>query len=422
MPIRLETDFNPIPDQECFLSTKKLNAVPSTRRAGKTAGKIYYANLWAVSGLDVALVEPDFSYGAEMFEILEQVLDPVIKSKSKQRFTIRTVTGGRVRFFSYEAFEKLRGKKLHKVIFDEFQMFSGDMNMLMAVLLPALADYHGQAWFFGTPRKNTPIEALTTYKGEEWAHYSMAAQRNPYITSEEIETQRKLLDPLVFAQEWEGQFVDFSGEMWLYDFKRDIHLVNDIPIDPYAPLMLCFDFNVDPCTCLVKQTIRDSQDNGGGINFIKEITAIGGTINLCKQVGKYIDSLTFFKGALWVTGDSSGTKADTRGTMTDYEIIRKELNIPYSRFVDTRKQNPLLSYSRDLCNTTFYNNLVYIDPIGCPILARDCTIAKPKEGSDNLVKDRALNKLDSFDAMRYGIHAEFKSIKDVHNFAKIVNN
>lgn len=420
--VEIDSDFIPIPDQKLvFGSDKKLNSVPSTRRSGKTSGIIYFSNVWALAGQEVAIVQPDYGYCAEMYESLVSGMADCVAMVSKQRLTIRTITGGRIRFYSYEAFEKLRGKKFHKVLFDEFQFFYYDLDILMAVLLPTIADYNGQVWFFGTPKKNTAIEAITLNKGDEWGHWTMRATNNPYIRPEEIITQKKILSPLVYAQEWEAQFVDFSGQLWLYELKPDVHIIEDIPIDEYAPITLCWDFNVDPCTCIFKQTIRDKAENGGGINFFMELTADGGTHHLAQMVRRYLDSLTFFKGAYFVTGDSSGSKSDTRGNTTDYEIISRTLGIPFSRFIDTRKQNPMLDYSRDLCNTAFFHNLVFVDKNKCPILARDISIAKPKEGSSQLIKDRATNKMDSFDAMRYGIHAEFKSIKDILRFSSLVN-
>ncbi|MBK7360694.1 MAG: terminase family protein [Saprospiraceae bacterium] len=417
----IQPSINPLPDQEkVFSSLSKLNNVPSTRRSGKTSGIIYNNCIYGLQGQHIANVYPTHDDCKEIYLKIELALNPFIKQngRDKSAFIMRLITGGSIRFFSYEAFARVRGKKFHKVYCDEFQECRMSEKEFFAALLPTLADFRGRAWFFGTPKKGTLIHSFSEKIDPEWSQFKMTAVNNPFINPEEITLQKKLLDPLVFAQEWEGEFVDFSGEAWLYDFKRDIHLVKGIGIDEYSPLMLCFDFNVDPCTCLVKQKITDKLENGGGINFIKEITNVGGTTQLCHKVRNYLDSLKFFKGAVWVTGDSSGSKNDTRSNSTDYEIIRKELSIPFARFVDTRKQNPNLSYSRDLVNTAFYNNIIYIDSENCPILARDCSIAKPKEGSDNLIKDRSLNKLDSFDAMRYGIHADFKSIKEVLRFAE----
>lgn len=416
-------DRPPIPDQDLVFNSKaKLNSVPSTRRSGKTSGIVLYSVIFGLQGKDIAIVYPTHDDSKETYLKIETIIRPFLISQDKAALTMRLVSGGVIRFFSYEAFARLRGKKFHYVFCDEFQECRIDESQFWAALLPTLADYKGQAFFFGTPQKGTLIHTFSLKTEPEWQHYKMKAVNNPFIDPEEIALQKRILNPLVFAQEWEGEFVDFSGELWLYDFNPTIHLIENLPIDPYARLMLCFDFNVDPGTCLVKQKIEDKAENGGGIFFIKEIKAAGSTQVICKQVKKYLDSLTFFKGDIWVTGDSSGSKTDTRSNTTDYEIIKNELNIPFSRFADTRKQNPLLGYSRDLVNTTFYNNLIFIDSKNCPILANDCSIARPKANNDDhLQKDRGVFKLDSFDAMRYGIHADFKSIKDVLRFASLVN-
>lgn len=421
MQCEIHTDFKPIPDQEkVFNSTAKLNCVPSTRRSGKTSGIIWYANEWAIKGQEVGIVMPDYTYCGEMYHILHQVMNPIIEFANSQRQFIRTKTKGRIRFYSYEAFEKIRGKKFHKLLLDEFQFFRKPINDLMAVILPTLSDLKGQAWFLGTPKKGTPIEELSLQKGELWNHFKMRATNNPYITPEEINIQRELLDSLVFAQEWEAEFVDFNAERWLYDYDQKKHLAEDIPIDFNEPLYLTFDFNINPGTCLIYQVITDKLENGGGINFLKEFSVPGGTKRVCQEVRKWIDTLIEFNGILWVTGDSSGSKGDTRGTLTDYQIIANELDISLRRFIDTRKQNPNLGYSRDICNTAFFNDLVYIDSKNCPILARELTTAKPMVNSDNLQKDREGNKLDSFDAMRYGIHATFKSVKDIIKFKQLI--
>ncbi len=422
MQIELKTDFNPIPDQiEVFTSQSKLNSVPSTRRSGKTSGIVYYANLWAIEGKEVGIVMPDYTYCGEIYSILHSVLKPLLKYSNSQRQFIKTITGGRIRFYSYEAFEKIRGKKFHKLLLDEFQFFAKPINHLMAVILPTLADLNGQAWFLGTPKKGTPIEDISLSKSEIWSHFKMKAVNNPFITPEEIALQRSLLDPLVFAQEWEGEFVDFNSERWLYEFDFRKHLVEDLPFDNNEPLYLTFDFNIDPGTCLAFQVINDRLEDGGGLNFLKEFSISGGTPKVCNHVKHWIESIPDFNGVIWVTGDSSGSKGDTRGTLTDYQIISNELEIPLARFIDTRKQNPNLGYSRDLCNTAFHNNIIFVDSKNCPILAKELTSAKPKDRTDNLLKDRENNKLDSFDAMRYGIHAVFKSIKDVLKFKQLNN-
>lgn len=415
--IEIFTDIQPIPDQELvFNSTKKLNSVASTRRSGKTSGIKLYSLIRSLEAKEEAIVMPDYGYCAEMFEDISEIGGEAINFRNQSRLTLKTITGGRTRFYSYEAIKRLRGKKFNHVYFDEFQSYPGDLDELKAIIMPTLADYGGQAWFFGTPKKNTPIEQIHNDTNPLWGHYCMKAVNNPFITPEEIELQRSLLSPKIFMQEWEAQFVDFSGGLWLYDMHDDVFIEN-YPVDPHARITLCFDFNVSPGTCILKQRIEDTYENGGGIYFFKEFSLEGGTAKVCKEVKKYMDKeLYFYKGLYWVTGDSSGNQRDTRGNITDYQIIQKELGIPGVRFIDTRKQNPLLGYSRDVCNTAIYNKVLFIDRKNCPILSKDMYIARPKEGSDELIKDRKDNKLDSFDAFRYGVHADFKSIPEIHSF------
>jgi hypothetical protein len=422
LQIEILTDITPIPDQELVFNSKgKLNSVASTRRAGKTAGIKLYSTIHAIKGEEVAIVMPDYmSYCKETYDDISEVGMDIFTTRHNASLTLKTFTGGRIRFFSYEAIHKLRGKKFHKVYFDEFQTYPGNLNDLKAVLLPTLADFHGQAWFFGTPKKGTPIEEITLEKDPLWSHYKMKAVNNPFISPEEIVEQKRILPPLVFAQEWEAEFVDLSGKRWLYEYDPEVHLIEESPLDPDQRIYLGFDFNVDPCTCLVSQFIEDSAENGGGLIFLNEFTHDGGTRQLCQKVRRWLESITH-NGAVYVTGDCSGSKQDSRANITDYQIISDELNIPPSMFIDTRRVNPNLGYSRDICNTAYYHNLIYVNKITCPILARDLSIAKPKEGTDQPIKDRQMNKLDSFDAHRYIIHAIFKSINDIIRFARIFN-
>lgn len=417
----------PLPDQELVFNSKaKLNSVPSTRRSGKTTGIVFYGSIFALQGKHIAICYPTYDECAESFILFEKGLEPFLASNNginKKALTFRLLTGGSIRFFSYEAWKKIRGKKFHYVFCDEFQECLLEESYFTAAMYPTLSDYSGKAFFFGTPKKNTLIESFHLKTDPEWNHLIMKATNNPRISPDEIEFQRRNLPPLVFAQEWEGEFVDFNTNMWLYEFKKSIHLESGLEIEPYDPLHLSFDFNVEPCTCLISQKIDKPLSEGGGINYIKEFAINGGTQQLCFEVKKYLDLIKIkgFNSTIWVTGDNSGTKGDTRSNTTDYQLIRDILGIPFAFFIDTRKANPKLSHSRNICNIAFYHNLVYIDPEGCPILAADCHKAKPKEGSDELIKDRANNKLDSFDALRYDLNAWFKAMDDIFRFSKIVN-
>jgi len=419
--IEIAPNRTPLPDQELVFNSKaKLNSVPSTRRSGKTTGIVYYGSVYALQGEQIAICYPTYDECSESFILFENSLEPFLASKNginKKALTFRLLTKGSIRFFSYEAWKKIRGKKFNKVFCDEFQECLLEESYFMAAMLPTLSDLSGQAWFLGTPKKNTLIETFHLKKEPEWMHYVMRATNNPRIGKEEIEFQRRSLPPLVFAQEWEGEFVDFDGQRWMYEYNPDIHLEENIQLDREARILLGLDFNVDPCTCLVSQKIDDWCSKGGGLNILKEITSNKGSRECAKLTRRWLEKQGV-KSAVWITGDVSGSNKDSRANITDYQIWSEELGIPLSMFINTTKANANLAFSRDMCNTLFYNQAVFIDKNECPILCKDLATAKPKEGTDQLIKDRTNNKNDSLDAFRYIVDALFHSIDEITRFAR----
>jgi hypothetical protein len=244
---------------------------------------------------------------------------------------------------------------------------------------------------------------------------------NPHVTKEQWESWDMLPEELK-ARMIKGDWTDFGGKnLWLYSFRPSLHLQDDLEFDPYLPIYECYDFNYSPTTCLLLQVVKERQSEGGGMFFLKEFSVDGGTERLCNEVNRYFDNeLKDYKGFSYVTGDVSGNQRDTRGNSTDYEIIQRIRKVPLSRFIDTRAMNPRMDYSRDICNTVFHNDLVFVDRKKCPILAKELGLAKPNENGRGLFKDRGTYKMDSFDAMRYGIHAVCSSVGDVINMARIV--
>lgn len=184
--------------------------------------------------------------------------------------------------------------------------------------------------------------------------------------------------------------------------------VGDFIIDEAYPLWLTFDFNIDPCTCLLFQEKRD------GVYFLKEVQVRGGTEKLCQELKLYMSH----KNAIFVTGDRSGNSGSTsagiddRSLITDYTIIKKELRLNDFAFKHNKNANKQLEYSRRLVNYAFRNTNICFDRSMVQTI-QDIKNAKVDE-NEKLVKDRQTYKLDCFDAMRYGINAIFpKGINDI---------
>ena len=138
------------------------------------------------------------------------------------------------------------------------------------------------------------------------------------------------------------------------------------PLD-VQPLWLAFDFNYSPTVCIVGQKIEKKIADGGGCFIYAEHSVEGGTETLCADLKRYKQR----KGAIYIAGDFSGNTRHTSAANTDYEIIQKELDIPWSFFRDTDVPNKDHKYSRDLCNYFFKHVPCKISQGGCPLLIED---------------------------------------------------
>lgn len=180
-----------------------------------------------------------------------------------------------------------------------------------------------------------------------------------------IEAARRNLDPLVFRQEYEGEFVDFAGRAY-YNFADANKRKGDY--DPYAPLILCFDFNVEPGTATVVQ------EKDYGAHVIDEIYIQRGsnTVIICDRIlslyGKH-------QGAVLCYGDSTG---GARGTAkisgSDWDLIRQHL-APIGAELRVRKVNPPERQRVNAVNSALLNaagiRRLFVDPDKCPMLVRD---------------------------------------------------
>lgn len=203
---------------------------------------------------------------------------------------------------------------------------------------------------------------------------------------------------------------------YFYNYKDKIHYSSTASFDfqKYAETWLAFDFNYDPTTCTVFQVLDE------GVVGMRCYGVTGGTRALCKFM-KQDEELMSVPTELWtVTGDSNGnSKSSTAGDVTDYDIIREEFGIG-NNVVRVNTRNKAHVYSRRLVDTFLYK-VPYIMDNRCSELRNDLLKAKPKEGTEELFKDRSKGfNMDYIDNLRYFVDAKFPGgVEDVSRFAEI---
>lgn len=236
---------------------------------------------------------------------------------------------------------------------------------------------------------------------------------------EKADRYRKTLERLPLTDRQRLLYGDWdyvqNDSPFITEFNED-RQVGDFKINPNYPLWLTFDFNIDPCTCLLFQELPD------GIYFVQEVQIKGGTEVLCQHLKTFMNH----ENAIFVTGDRSGNSGSTSAGLdnfslvTDYSIIKRELGLNDFSFKHYKKANKQLDYSRRLVNYAFKNINVYFDRSMVQTI-QDIKNAKIDE-NERLVKDRQTYKLDCFDAMRYGINAIFpKGIADIDRKSLRIN-
>ncbi len=245
---------------------------------------------------NVYLIAPTFSQTTDIFYPIlayELGLEKLAKSSSSYLGNFTFPGNVQLRLTSAESVDRMRGKGAYYVVNDEMSSwFNGKSNKAKSawhdVIEPCIttrwsperaAFYQAQceAGAYGEKYRNTKVNpgrsmTISTPKGynflydmynyqeidDSWKSYLYDYTQSPYISNDEVERLRHILDPITFASEYLAQFKE-SGKTVFYCFDRDLHVSKHIePLEDDETLYIAIDFNVDIQATSV-WTIRDNQ-------------------------------------------------------------------------------------------------------------------------------------------------------------------
>lgn len=152
--------------------------------------------------------------------VIPAVLRWIPKSKIVKPFTqehkeIVLVEDRVIAFRSFDDPDKARGPGLDGLWIDEAAKIARKAH---DTALPAVADKKGQVFLTTTPKsfdwcyRQYWVKALEGVEGY-WACKYRSIEA-PHLDQAEVEQQRLELDPLFFKQEWEADFVSFTGAIY----------------------------------------------------------------------------------------------------------------------------------------------------------------------------------------------------------------
>jgi phage terminase large subunit len=189
---------------------------------------------------------------------------------------------------------------------------------------------------------------------------------------------------------------------FLYSFSKEKHVIESFEPNPHLPIMVSFDFNVEPMTSLVSQQI----DENNVIAFDELEVPEGSTEEMVELV---IAKYPTWLGNIEITGDATGRNREKarRGNINSYTVIKDGLEL-YDREIKVPTKNPELKDSRVLCNSILQHADFKITK-NCEKTIEDAIYGAMKNtpsGAINLVKtdEQGLHFLDN---LRYTLHVHY---------------
>jgi hypothetical protein len=210
-------------------------------RCGRRFGKTDFAKNWISQGLvqgwECAWFAPQHMTWSEVYADLADALRPILNTSSKGAAVMRVRTGGRLDFWSLENPIAGRGRRYHRIVIDEAAFAKNGDNKLDSsmtaiwekAIKPTLYDYGGEALVCSNSAGKNPdnffynICTDPKYGFDEFHSTTLDSPLLPKRYQNEsfadwrtrrAQFQADLMrenDPLVYAQEYLAEFVDWSG-------------------------------------------------------------------------------------------------------------------------------------------------------------------------------------------------------------------
>lgn len=398
------------------------------RRSGKTERAKRHGVMAAmaappeIDSYRVAFMAPTWQQVKDIYwEDLQRLVPAIlVKRILKGELTIELKNGAKIQCIGMQAPARAEGSPLHAAYWDE----AGDQveGAFQKHVMPALdtLGQEGYAWIYGVPRPGGGFRELADHamdpSTEDMAFYTWPSA--DILTPAQIENARSRMDPRLFSQEYEANFVNFSGRIY-YPFSKDLQAVERVVYEPDLPLNVCFDFNVEPGTATVvqEQTYRGDREN-----VAERFTAVidevfiphdSNTPQVCR---KFCEDWSHHEGLVYAYGDATGgARKSSQTEGTDWDLLANELFRTFGeRLVLMRaNENPAERARVNSMNTRLLSAdgtvHLMVDPTKCPQTIKDFEEVVAKEGTNGEIdKDPKRFKLRTHltDGLGYYMHQE----------------
>lgn len=327
-----------------FEHKSRFTLASSSRRGGKSenAKRALSVAAWAWCGNE----HGNFAYLAPTRDQAKRIawqdlkdLSPreLVVSISESDLRIEYACGASLSVIGMDKPQRIEGPPWDGFVVDEF----ADMkeHAWSRTIVPALSTTGRQGWAIcvGKPKGRNHwyrlCEKARTDTTGRWEHLTWPA--SDILSEEELADARDGMDMRAWRQEMLAEFVSEEGRAY-YSFDRDIHVrpCKD-KYDPQAPLLLSFDFNVEPGVCSIAQ--RHVGPEGWPLFYLIDEVFIEQDSNTPRICAEVSNRWKEHRGRVYGYGDASG---GNRGTAhvdgSDWDLIRAAFNITWPQRFYTR--------------------------------------------------------------------------------------
>ncbi|MBA3843509.1 MAG: hypothetical protein H0X39_13020 [Actinobacteria bacterium] len=422
-----------------YLSQHRFNVVPAGRRSGKTEIAKRRLVKRAVRGSHFD--RPRYFYAAPTYGQVKRIAWADLKRlvppaamrgrPSESELVIPLWHGGEIFLVGMDKPERIEGAPVDGGVLDEY----GNMKEQAwgENVRPTLSDRLGFCDLIGVPEGrnhyyDTDLRAQAEMAefgaASEWAHFHWVSA--DILPAAEIEAAKRDLDPLTYAQEYEGSFVNFEGRAY-YAFTDANKARLRSLYDPKQPLKVCLDFNVAPGVAAIVQEIPlvvTGAPRGGVVStcVIGEVW-IDNNSNTPAVCRKVLTDWAGHQGLVEVYGDATG---GARGTAqvsgSDWDLARKVLRegepsqqikgfggrvsfyVKTANPAERARVNAVNSRTRSMSDAV----RLYVDPAAAPHVVRDLEGVRTLKGGSGEIDKKVDPKLTHIsDAIGYYIDYRF---------------
>ena len=302
--------------KEIINNENRFKCIISGRRSGKTMAAIAsLAKYSRYPNKKCMYIAPTYRMAKQIvFDDLYLMLKERkwLKDVNKSDLAFTLVNGSMIYLRSADNPDSIRGIGLDYVVLDEAADISEEA--WKAVIRPTLSDKEGSAMIISTPKgRGWLYDIYNDAKHlNDWASWQFTTAEGGIVSEEELAQARIDLDERTYKQEYEAEFVDYSGLIYYAFGEHNIKDMNFGSSDN-IPIHVGIDFNIDPgCAAIAIQY-------QGGIHIYDEIEIYGtDTREMVKEIMQRYPNRRYI-----CYPDASGAQRRTSaGGITDHLILK----------------------------------------------------------------------------------------------------